>query len=59
MLSDSGMEQPLIKGMLGGGTAHCAVPHKSVAWACFMLGERVEAGREEMPVHAGNRGAIA
>jgi hypothetical protein len=58
MLLSSGMGQPLIKGMLGVGATHCVPPHKSVAWACFMLGERVDTGRDT-PVHAGNRGAVA
>lgn len=52
------MDEPLIKGMLGGGATDCVPPRKSVAWACFMLGERVHTGRE-MLVRAGNEGAIA
>ena len=52
------MDGRLIKGMLGGGAARCTPPHDSVAWACFMLGERVDTGRDLL-VQAGNEDAVA
>lgn len=48
----------LIKGVLDGAAAHCVPPREQVAWACFMLGERVDSGKH-LPVHAGNTGAVA
>ena len=54
------MEKALIKGMLGGGATRCAPPRDSVAWACFMLGERMHTGGDSL-VRAGSnsRGAAA